>query len=196
MWRVLTGFIVASVLVFAMASMAMAAYTYTDENGTPVIVDCLEKVPQQHRATARHLQSGSGPDGFTPSFEQARQIDNGDSRDVWYRYDQLKWYERTYLLARAGLVDFAEVMKSISHWIGFASIFLAVCYTVTFRMISSRIAQALICFCLTFAVFCGLFYEYVNGVKERKDVIAQKIGMLRGDKQMDQLQRMIQALEE
>ena len=194
MQRLLIATAIAAALVFAAASISFAAYMYTDDNGTPVVVDCLEKVPQKHRAASKQLNEDTRRDGFTPSFEQARNLEKGDQRGLWYRYEEMKWHERKFLVARAGLLDLKEVLKAISHWIGFAAFFLAISFMVTFRMVSGRIAQTLICICLVAGVGSGLFYEYMRSVENRKSIIAQKIEQIRGQRQSENMEKMLAAL--
>lgn len=196
MTRLFMASLMAAALVMTAVAITSAAYMYTDDGGTAVIVDAIEKVPQKHRASAKQLQSDGKPDGFTPSLEQARKLENGEPGGQWYRYEQMKWHERVYLKARAGAFDMEGMLKSISHWIGLAALFLAASFMVTFRMVSSRIAQALICLCLIVAVSCGLFYEYMRGVENRKGVIVQKIEQKRAEKQSESLDRLLSALGE
>lgn len=194
MQRLLIAVLATAALVLAISSESLAAHMYTDDNGTAVIVDNIEKVPQKHREGAKQLQEDNRRDGFTPSLEQAKNLEDGDQRGLWYRYEDMKWHERKVLMARAGLMDLKEVLKAISHWIGFAAFFLAISFIVTFKMISSRIAQAMICLCLLVGVSSGLFYEYMRSVENRKDIIAQKIEDMRGQKQSEAMDKMLAAL--
>ena len=149
-------------------------FRYVDDKGVVHVTDNYANVPEKYRKSTERVNADNRTSGYTPSIGTAIGSEQF-SADAWFDYGKMPFYERWYLLARAGFVDIVPILKAMGPWAGLATfIFLSV-YFIVFKVLevpAKRVAVMTLVFVILAA---GLFYKYIDIVKDHSSVLLQKV---------------------
>lgn len=181
-------------LLSAMADDALCAYyKYVDDKGGVHLTDSLQSVPAKYRPSAKMMSVDSSTDGVTPTLDAALNSESF-ATDSWFDYSEMPFYERWFLLARAGCVDIMPILKEMGGWIGVAIMTLGLLYFYIFKIFDSSIKRGGLVMILLSVVVFGLFYKYVRTVEGNSKALLCKVRELR-DMSADRQKRILGVLE-
>ena len=135
-------------------------YRYTDDKGAAHITDDKNSIPAKYRSGAIEYKPNKGADGYTPDMSQAEGA-KAVGADSWYDYDNMKWYERWFMLAKAGTLDIKPILKAVSPWIGLVTLLLIVLYFYIFKIFETPKKKGIAIFVITGSAMVVVFYLFV-----------------------------------
>lgn len=153
-------------------------YRYVDEKGVVSVTDSYANVPDKYRASARKIKEDNRTYGYTPSVGEAIGSERFSS-GAWFDYGKMPLYERLFLLARAGFIDIVPIFKAMTPWMGLALFVLLAAYFFIFKVLETPAKRGAILFLVFAIVAGGLFYKYINIVKDQSDTLIRKVGQMR-----------------
>lgn len=181
-------------LLFSMAQEAMCAYyKYVDDKGVIHLTDSLQNVPAKYRPSVKKVNVDSGTDGAAPTLNAALRAD-AYSTDSWFDYSSMPFYERWFLLARAGYLDLIPILKEMGGWIGIALMVLGLFYFYIFKVFDSSIKKGTMAMLVLSVIVFGLFYKYVRVVEGHSKALQCKIREQR-DMNAERQRQMLDLLE-
>ena len=170
----------ALVLSAAMSGEARATtYRYTDDRGVIHLIDNLSSIPQKYHSSVREIEEDKRAEGYTPSVGQAIGAEQFSS-DAWFKYSEMPFYERWFLLARAGLMDIKPILKVMAPWIGLAGLVLALAYFFIFKLFEAPAKKGAVALIVVALVTGGLFCKYISIVEGHSDTLLRMVRQLRG----------------
>ena len=140
-------------------------YRYTDEKGSVHITDDKNSIPAKYRSKAIEYKPGKRNDGYTPDMSQAEGA-RETGADSWYDYDNMKWYERWLMLAKASTLDIKPILKAVSPWIGLVTMLLMVLYFYIFKIFEAPRKKGAAIFVVTGTAMVVVFYLFVWTVEK------------------------------
>lgn len=153
-------------------------YKYADDRGAVHVTDNYGNIPERYRSSAKEVKVDNRAYGYTPSVDEAIGSEKY-STNAWFDYGSMPFYERWFLLARAGFIDITPILKIMAPWIGLASFVFAASFFLIFRVFETPAKKGAILMLVLAVVGSGLFIKYVRVVQSQSESLVRKVRQLR-----------------
>jgi len=176
-------FCVMAVACMLVATLAVEArselYKYVDNKGVVHVTDNYANVPEKYRKSAESVNVDNRTSGYTPSVEAAIGSEQF-SADAWFDYGNMPFYERWFLLARAGFIDIVPILRAMGPWLGLATFIFLSAYFIVFKVLEVPAKRVAIMSLVLILLAAGLFYKYIDIVKGQSSVLLRKVRKAQG----------------